>query len=245
MPPGPGHGKVVISSYLVANEQRVRRGVAIAFIAAFVQALVAVGIVGVMAVVLNMTSAWRSLDTAKVFEAGSFALVAALGLYLLVRKGRRGVGGAARRRSRTRIIIITIMATARMPTMARRDACVEPASRLASGAAREGRVWLRRRRGDPLGRHPALHRRAGRARLRAGAGHLLGGRRLDLPDGARHGDHGGRACRARGRRQGHRPALDARRRPARRSGHARARARRGAPDHRARRRALRRDRSTA
>ena len=47
---GPGHGKVVISSYLVANEQRVRRGVAIAFLSAFVQAVVAVGIVGMMAV---------------------------------------------------------------------------------------------------------------------------------------------------------------------------------------------------
>src|SRR6185503_11018337 len=41
---GPGHGKVVISTYLVANEARVRRGVVIAFIAAFVQAMVAVGI---------------------------------------------------------------------------------------------------------------------------------------------------------------------------------------------------------
>ena len=84
---GPGHGKVVISSYLVANEARIRRGVVIAFIAAFVQAVVAVGLIGVLAVVLNMTS--MAIDsTAKIFEAGSFALVAALGVYLLVRKGR-------------------------------------------------------------------------------------------------------------------------------------------------------------
>ncbi|MGH6922460.1 MAG: DUF1007 family protein [Propylenella sp.] len=84
---GPGHGKVVISSYLVANESRLRRGVAIAFIAAFAQAVVAVGLIGAMAVVLNMTS-MAITGTAKVFEAGSFALVAALGLYLLARKGR-------------------------------------------------------------------------------------------------------------------------------------------------------------
>ena len=84
---GPGHGKVVISTYLVANEARIRRGVVIAFLAAFVQALVAVGIIGLMAVVLNMTSMAIN-STAKVFEAGSFALVAALGIYLLVRKGR-------------------------------------------------------------------------------------------------------------------------------------------------------------
>jgi ABC-type nickel/cobalt efflux system permease component RcnA len=84
---GPGHGKVVISSYLVANEARVRRGVAIAFVAAFVQAIVAVAVIGVLAVILNMTS--MAIDrTAKLFEAGSFALVAALGAYLLARKGR-------------------------------------------------------------------------------------------------------------------------------------------------------------
>jgi ABC-type nickel/cobalt efflux system permease component RcnA len=84
---GPGHGKVVISSYLIANEARIRRGVAIAFIAAFLQACVAVGLIGLMAVILNMTS--MAIDsTAKVFEAGSFGLVALLGVYLLVRKGR-------------------------------------------------------------------------------------------------------------------------------------------------------------
>jgi nickel/cobalt exporter len=88
---GPGHGKVVISSYLVANEQRVRRGVAIAFLAALVQALVAIGIVGVMALVLNMTS-MAMTQTAKLFEVGSFALVAALGFYLLARKGRQAWG---------------------------------------------------------------------------------------------------------------------------------------------------------
>ena len=87
---GPGHGKVVISSYLLANEQRVRRGVAIAFLAAFAQALAAIGIVGVMAAILNMTS-MAITGTAKFFEAGSFALVAALGLYLLIRKGRQAL----------------------------------------------------------------------------------------------------------------------------------------------------------
>jgi ABC-type nickel/cobalt efflux system permease component RcnA/ABC-type uncharacterized transport system substrate-binding protein len=84
---GPGHGKVVISSYLLANEARVRRGVEIAFLAALAQAVVAVALIGVMAVVLNMTS-MAITGTAKLFEAGSFALVALLGVYLLVRKGR-------------------------------------------------------------------------------------------------------------------------------------------------------------
>ena len=83
---GPRQG----GDLLLSRRQRgARSGAAssIAFIAAFVQAVVAVGIIGLMAVVLNMTS--MAIDsTAKVFEAGSFALVAALGVYLLARKGR-------------------------------------------------------------------------------------------------------------------------------------------------------------
>ena len=50
---GPGHGKVVISSYLLANRERVRRGVALSFVSAMLQAVVAVAIVGIMAVALN------------------------------------------------------------------------------------------------------------------------------------------------------------------------------------------------
>ena len=39
---GPGHGKAVISSYLVANEETARRGIALSFASALMQALVAV-----------------------------------------------------------------------------------------------------------------------------------------------------------------------------------------------------------
>jgi nickel/cobalt exporter len=84
---GPGHGKVVISGYLLANEERVRRGVLIAFIAALAQAAVAVGIIAIMAAILDMTSI-AITSTTRLFESGSFALIAGLGIYLLVRKGR-------------------------------------------------------------------------------------------------------------------------------------------------------------
>ena len=94
---GPGHGKFVISSYLLANEERARRGVALAFLSAMAQAVVAVGIVGLMAAALNMTSV-AITDTARVLEVGSYALIAALGLYLLARKAgqaRRAFGFAS------------------------------------------------------------------------------------------------------------------------------------------------------
>ena len=84
---GPGHGKVVITSYLLANEQAARRGVAIAFLAAMVQAAVAVALVGSLAAALNMTS-FAITDAARLLEIGSYGLIAALGLVLLWRKGR-------------------------------------------------------------------------------------------------------------------------------------------------------------
>ena len=57
---GPGHGKTIISSYVVANEETVRRGVVISFIAAALQALTAIALVGVLAFALN-ASACRSM----------------------------------------------------------------------------------------------------------------------------------------------------------------------------------------
>ena len=46
---GPGHGKAVISSYLVANEETARRGIVLSFASALLQALVAVALVAVLA----------------------------------------------------------------------------------------------------------------------------------------------------------------------------------------------------
>ena len=54
---GPGHGKAVISSYLVANEETWKRGVVLSFVSALVQALVAVVVVGIAAALLNATAA--------------------------------------------------------------------------------------------------------------------------------------------------------------------------------------------
>jgi hypothetical protein len=44
---GPGHGKAVISSYLIANEQTWRRGLVLSFASALLQALVAIMLVGI------------------------------------------------------------------------------------------------------------------------------------------------------------------------------------------------------
>jgi nickel/cobalt exporter len=84
---GPGHGKAVISSYVVANEETWRRGVTLSLASAMLQALVAVAIVGVAAVLLNATA--RTMGEAvRWIEIVSYALIALIGLRLLWVKGR-------------------------------------------------------------------------------------------------------------------------------------------------------------
>ena len=53
---GPGHGKAVISSYLVANEETWKRGIMLSFLSAFLQAMVAVALVGIAAALLGATA---------------------------------------------------------------------------------------------------------------------------------------------------------------------------------------------
>ena len=84
---GPGHGKAVISSYLVANEETWKRGVVLSFASAFLQALVAVALVGVAAALLNATAATMS-RAVNIIEILSYSLIILIGLRLLWVKGR-------------------------------------------------------------------------------------------------------------------------------------------------------------
>jgi nickel/cobalt exporter len=84
---GPGHGKAVISSYLVANDETWRRGVFLSFASAVFQALTAVVIVGIAAVLLNTTAKTMG-NTVRVVEIVGYALIIAIGLRLLWVKGR-------------------------------------------------------------------------------------------------------------------------------------------------------------
>src|SRR6202022_2107444 len=83
---GPGHGKAVISSYLVANQETMRRGIVLSFASALMQSLVAVVIVGICAWLLNAT-AKTMCGAEKVIEIASYALIAAFGARLVWTKG--------------------------------------------------------------------------------------------------------------------------------------------------------------
>jgi nickel/cobalt exporter len=84
---GPGHGKAVISSYLIANEETARRGIVLSFASALMQALVAILIDGIAAWLLNAT-AKTMCSTERVVEIVSYALIAALGARLMWVKGK-------------------------------------------------------------------------------------------------------------------------------------------------------------
>ena len=90
---GPGHGKVVISSYLLAQESRVKRGIHLAFLAALVQAFSAIALVGVLALLLDLTSR-QAAAKVQLLEIASYGLIIALGLWMLVAalRGRIGCG---------------------------------------------------------------------------------------------------------------------------------------------------------
>jgi nickel/cobalt transporter (NicO) family protein len=88
---GPGHGKAVITSYALANNETVRRGIAVSFMAAQVQACSAIAMVLVGTMIFGLTA--RSLGALEArLEVVSGALIACLGLYLLVSRVWRIVG---------------------------------------------------------------------------------------------------------------------------------------------------------
>lgn len=82
---GPGHGKAVISSYLIANETALRRGIYLSFISSMLQALSAILIVGAAWFILRGTGISMN-SAANSMEIASFALITIFGLALLFKK---------------------------------------------------------------------------------------------------------------------------------------------------------------
>jgi len=79
---GPGHGKAVISAWLLATENELRRGVLIAFLSAIIQAITAVLIVTVLLLIVASVGA-TARNVAGFLESASYGLIAVMGLYLI------------------------------------------------------------------------------------------------------------------------------------------------------------------
>ena len=100
---GPGHGKALIASYMMANESSLKRGAVMALIAAVLQALVAIALVGAAGLILNATASEmnRAADWLNLLSCSG---VAAIGLWLSWRKGRGFVAALRRRFGRSRAL---------------------------------------------------------------------------------------------------------------------------------------------
>ena len=83
---GPGHGKAVLASYMLANEKSLRRGAILALMAALLQALIAIAIVGAAGFVFRATASEMN-HAADWIVLASYCAVAAMGLWLVWRKG--------------------------------------------------------------------------------------------------------------------------------------------------------------
>jgi nickel/cobalt transporter (NicO) family protein len=95
---GPGHGKAVISAYIVADNHALKRGIGLSIAAALVQAVCAIMLVGTAALLLKATA--RQVDSAtRLIEMVAFGAIALAGIVVLWRKAgqlvRLGQAGAA------------------------------------------------------------------------------------------------------------------------------------------------------
>jgi ABC-type nickel/cobalt efflux system permease component RcnA len=85
---GPGHGKLIIATYLATHESRLKRGIALAIWSALAQGVTAVIAVEATVAILGLSLA-DATKTALQLERVSYALVALLGMFLMIAAARR------------------------------------------------------------------------------------------------------------------------------------------------------------
>jgi ABC-type nickel/cobalt efflux system permease component RcnA len=90
---GPGHGKAVISSYVLADGQTVRRGILLSFMAALIQAFSALVLVAVLILVLRSTGL-QIKAAERWLEILSWGFVALVGAWLLYHQLRSALAPA-------------------------------------------------------------------------------------------------------------------------------------------------------
>ncbi|WP_414463834.1 nickel/cobalt transporter [Hyphomicrobium sp. DY-1] len=82
---GPGHGKAVISSYMLADKETLRRGIFLAFLSSLIQALSAITLIGglyVAALATGLQTKWAEAW----LETLSWGAVALLGAWLMFKQ---------------------------------------------------------------------------------------------------------------------------------------------------------------
>jgi ABC-type nickel/cobalt efflux system permease component RcnA len=81
---GPGHGKAIISAYLVGNESAVRRGILLSFLSAAAQGATAILLVGILAALFGFISR-EVAGMATWLETASALMIIGIGAWLVSR----------------------------------------------------------------------------------------------------------------------------------------------------------------
>jgi len=100
---GPGHGKAILASYMLANERALKRGAVMALLAALLQALLAIGLVAAAGFVFNATASQMNRAADWVALASYWSIVA-IGLWLVWRKGGALIAALSRHSDRGRAV---------------------------------------------------------------------------------------------------------------------------------------------
>lgn len=85
---GPGHGKAVLTTYLLTQPEKLRQGLQLSVLAALLQGVTAILLVGILVHGLGWL-AKEAFSSVIYVEAASFILVALLGLLLMIRGVRQ------------------------------------------------------------------------------------------------------------------------------------------------------------
>ncbi len=100
---GPGHGKAVLASYMLANETSLKRGASMALLAAVLQALIAIALVGASGFIFQATASQMN-HAANWIELASYCSVAAIGAWLVWRKGGALIAALSQHAERSRAV---------------------------------------------------------------------------------------------------------------------------------------------
>lgn len=85
---GPGHGKMVIATYLATQPSRIKQALHLSIAAAMLQGMVAIALIGIAGWVFDM-SARQTQGLSVWLDRSSFLLVALMGLFLAQRAARQ------------------------------------------------------------------------------------------------------------------------------------------------------------
>jgi ABC-type nickel/cobalt efflux system permease component RcnA len=78
---GPGHGKMVVASYFTAKQAPLKTGILMGSVIAVTQAIVAISVVGVLALIVGR-SQMQIMDDANWLEIVSYAVIFGMGTYM-------------------------------------------------------------------------------------------------------------------------------------------------------------------